>query len=159
MYVETKNRVRRSRAYSTQSKYHHTITSQKTYLGIAAETREASQDIGPLRKANVELIVNKQLPRDTSDIVLMPAGRSASLRSHPMMPPSKTDAKSRRPNEHSSTVNHSRHAKRICRHGFGSYAGFAYGDSPVVVSSHGSPIQGWRRATRLVEMTNAAAKK
>ena len=130
-----------------------------TPLGLAALTRDASHAMGPLRKANAELIVNRQEPSDTKDIVLIPAGRSASLRSHPIIPPSKTDAKSRLPKEHSSTVNQSRRAKRICRHGFGSYAGFSYGDLPVVVSSHGSVMQGWKRATRLVDITKAAARK
>eukprot|EP00962_Isochrysis_galbana_P043101 scaffold16305_cov124-Isochrysis_galbana.AAC.4 len=50
--------------------------------GTAAATRDASHDIGPERKANMESIVKTQEPRQTIAIVRMPAARSARRRSH-----------------------------------------------------------------------------
>ena len=63
--------------------------------GIAAETREESQDMGPLKNANVEQILNKHEPKDTSAMVRIPAGLSAFRRSHPIKQP-KTVAQTRR---------------------------------------------------------------
>ena len=84
--------------------------------GMAAEIREASQSIGPLRKAKAELIVKRQLPRDTNDMVRIPAGRSACRRSHPINPPITMDNTSLRPNEHSVGVKKSKKGCRICGH-------------------------------------------
>jgi len=55
--------------------------------GIAAAIREESQDMGPSKNANAELMENKHAPSDTRLMVRMPAGRSASRRSYPTMPP------------------------------------------------------------------------
>ena len=46
--------------------------------------------IGPDKNPKVELIVNKALPKLTSAIVLIPAGRSLDLLSYPIMLPKKT---------------------------------------------------------------------
>ena len=57
----------------------HIFSSPKnpTPEGIAAETRAASHAIGPLMNAYDEEIVNNADPKATSDIVRIPAGRSA----------------------------------------------------------------------------------
>mmetsp|Transcript_15860 Transcript_15860/g.28794 ORF Transcript_15860/g.28794 Transcript_15860/m.28794 type:complete len:90 (+) Transcript_15860:651-920(+) len=58
--------------------------------GMAADTREASHDIGPDMNPNVELIVNNALPKLTKAIVLIPAGLSLDLLSYPIKQPKNT---------------------------------------------------------------------
>jgi hypothetical protein len=45
-----------------------------TPLGMAAETLEASHVMGPCKKAKVDVMVNKQEPNETNDMVRIPAG-------------------------------------------------------------------------------------
>lgn len=55
--------------------------------GMAADTLEASQFMGPSKKANTEEMVKRHAPMHTRDIVLMPAGRSTARLSQPMTAP------------------------------------------------------------------------
>ena len=73
--------------------------------GIAADTRDESQDIGPSLKAHIDASVKTHEPRHTSAIVRMPAGRSARRRSHPMIEPSASEASTRTLMSHSNMFN------------------------------------------------------
>ena len=75
-----------------------------TPLGIAAATRLASQLIGPLWKLNIDVIVNRHEPKQTRLMVRIPAGRSESLRSHPIIPPKTTEASNLLDKSHSNGV-------------------------------------------------------
>jgi hypothetical protein len=52
------------------------VPKKPTPEGIAAEMRDASQLMGPSRKAKPELMVKRQLPKDTKAIVRIPAKNS-----------------------------------------------------------------------------------
>mmetsp|Transcript_2113 Transcript_2113/g.3804 ORF Transcript_2113/g.3804 Transcript_2113/m.3804 type:complete len:220 (+) Transcript_2113:1388-2047(+) len=66
------------------------LPKKPTPLGMAAETRAASNSCGDDRKACCPHMVKKQDPKDTRDIVRTPAGRSAAFLSNPMAAPSMT---------------------------------------------------------------------
>lgn len=53
--------------------------------GMAAAIREASHDMGPLKKAKVDVMVNKQEPNETNDMVRIPAGLESKENSVEMM--------------------------------------------------------------------------
>ena len=60
--------------------------------------------IGPNKNPNVEFIVNNALPKLTSAIVRIPAGRSLDLRSYPIKLPKNTAASKCLPRSHSILV-------------------------------------------------------
>eukprot|EP00959_Pyramimonas_sp_CCMP1952_P171631 3586753-Pyramimonas_sp.AAC.1 len=76
-------------------------------LGMAADTREASQAIVPSSKANIEDSVKVQEETATILMVRMPAGRSGDRRSYPIIEPAKMLAKIRRAKSHSRGVSNS----------------------------------------------------
>eukprot|EP01083_Nonionella_stella_P285593 972184_1 len=89
-------------AFDSLSVCFHIIPAPKnpTPDGMAADTRDASHPIGPSIKAKVPQIEKRHAPSDTSDMVLIPAGRSA-CHSHPIIAPNNAANTIRLPKVHS----------------------------------------------------------